>query len=350
MNIIKPSQIILFIVLGLLVSSVTFIFFKLSPAAGLSTLLYQGFGTKGGITGTLQMTIPLLIIGVGLTVPFTAKFWNIGAQGQFILGEIFATWIGLELVRVLPPILDMFVAVIFGFIGGALWAIPPTIMKLYRGANEIITTLMMNFVAVYLLLWLVSGPMEGAQAKLVYAPASAPIPPNYMLPIIPGTTISSGIIIAVIIAVFFYWFLRYTDFGYELKLIGQSEDAASYSGVRIKRNIILSMIISGGISGMAGMVMVYGITQTLIPQFFSDVSTSFGYVGIAVAMVASLNPIAVIFASIFLGGILNGAYVMEAIYSVPIDVVISIYGIVMIFSLIGVMTDFGRLFRRRKAR
>jgi len=283
-------------------------------------------------------------------VPFTAKFWNIGAQGQFILGEIFATWIGLELVRVLPPILDMLVAVIFGFIGGALWAIPPTIMKLYRGANEIITTLMMNFVAVYLLLWLVSGPMEGAQAKLVYAPASAPIPPNYMLPIIPGTTISSGIIIAVIIAVFFYWFLRYTDFGYELKLIGQSEDAASYSGVRIKRNIILSMIISGGISGMAGMVMVYGITQTLIPQFFSDVSTSFGYVGIAVAMVASLNPIAVIFTSIFLGGILNGAYVMEAIYSVPIDVVISIYGIVMIFSLIGVMTDFGRLFRRRKAR
>jgi simple sugar transport system permease protein len=348
MNIIKSIQIILFIVLGLLISSFTFLFFKVPPGSGLSTLLYQGFGTIGGIAGTLQMTIPLLIIGVALTVPFTAKFWNIGAQGQFILGEIFATWIGLELVRTLPPFLDMLVAAVFGFIGGAIWAMPPTIMKLYRGANEVITTLMMNFVAVYLLLWLVSGPMEGAQAKLVNAPASAPIPTNYMLPTIPGTTISSGIIIAVIIAIFFYWFLRYTNFGYELKLIGQGENVALYSGVRIKRNVILSMIISGGISGIAGMIMVYGITQTLIPQFFSDVSTSFGYVGIAVAMIASLNPIAVIFASIFLAGILNGAYVMEAIYSVPIDVVISIYGIVMIFSLVGVMIDFEKLFRRRK--
>ncbi|MGC8661689.1 MAG: ABC transporter permease [Nitrososphaeria archaeon] len=316
----------------------------------MSTLLYQGFGTRYGIIGTLQMTIPLLIIGVALTVPFTAKFWNIGAQGQFILGEIFATWIGLTLVRALPPVLDMLVAIIFGFIGGAIWAIPPTIMKLYRGANEIITTLMMNFVAVYLLLWLVSGPMEGAQAKLVLAPASAPIPVNYMLPTIPGTTLSSGIIIALIIAIFFYFFLRFTDFGYELKLIGQSQDAAAYSGVKIKRNIMLSMIISGGISGIAGMVMVFGITQTLIPQFFSDVSTSFGYVGIPVAMIASLNPILVIFVSIFLGGILNGAYVMEAIYSVPIDVVISIYGIIMIFALIGVMTDFRRIFRRRKVK
>ncbi|MGC8558021.1 MAG: ABC transporter permease, partial [Nitrososphaeria archaeon] len=273
-----------------------------------------------------------------------------GAQGQFILGEIFATWIGLSLVNVLPPVLDMLVAIIFGFIGGAIWAIPPTVMKLYRGANEIITTLMMNFVAVYLLLWLVSGPMEGAQAKLVLAPASAPIPVHYMLPTIPGTTLSSGIIIAVIIAIFFYFFLRFTDFGYELKLIGQSQDAAAYSGVRIKRNIMLSMIISGGISGIAGMVMVFGITQTLIPQFFSDVSTSFGYVGIPVAIIASLNPILVIFVSIFLGGILNGAYVMEAIYSVPIDVVISIYGIIMIFALIGVMTDFRRIFRRRKVK
>ena len=346
MNTIKLFQIIFFVFLGLLVSSVFFILFKLSPFTGLSTLLYEGFGTIYGWYNTLRMTIPLLIIAIGLSVPFTAKFWNIGAQGQFILGEIFATWIGLVLSKSVPPLVDIVIAIFFAFIGGAIWAIPPTIMKLYSGANEIITTLMMNFVAVYLLLWLVSGPMQGAQAKLVGAPSSATIPAQDMLPLIPGTQISSGFLIAIVLAIIFYWILRYTEFGYELKLIGEGEQVASYSGINIKRQTFFSMIISGGISGVAGMVYVYGITSTLIPQFFSDVSTSFGYVGIPVALMASLNPIGIIFASIFLGGILNGAFVMEAIYSIPIDVVITIYGLIMIFSIIGIMFDLSKLLKR----
>lgn len=348
MNILKIIQIVFFIFLGLLISSVFFILFKLSPLSGLGTLLYEGFGTENGWYNTLRMTIPLLIISVGLSVPFTAKFWNIGAQGQFIIGEIFATWIGLTFAHIVPPLLDIALAMVVGFVGGALWAMPPTIMKLYSGANEIITTLMMNFVAVYLLLWIVSGPLEGAQAKLVGAPTSAPIPAIDMLPLIPGTQISSGFLISLIIAIVFFFLLRYTKFGYELKLIGEGQNVASYSGINIKRQIILSMIISGGISGVAGMVYVYGITSTLIPQFFSDVSTSFGYVGIPVALMASLNPLGIIFTSIFLGGILNGAFVMEAIYSVPIDLVITIYGLIMIFSLIGIMFDLSKILRRKK--
>lgn len=343
MNYTKIIQLIFFIILGLLVSSLLFILFKLSPFSGLGTLLYEGFGSVYGWYNTLRMAIPLLIIAVGLSVPFTAKFWNIGGQGQFILGEIFATWIGLTLSKIVPPILDIITALIFAFIGGALWALPPTLMKLYSGANEIITTLMMNFVAVYLLLWLVSGPMQGAQAKLVGAPSSAPIPPQDMLPLIPGTQISSGFIIALILAVIFFWILNFTEFGYELKLIGEGEQVAAYSGVNIKQKILLSMIISGGISGIAGMVYVYGITSTLIPQFFSDISTSFGYVGIPVALMSSLNPLGIIFSSIFLAGILNGAFVMEAIYSIPIDVVITIYGLIMIFSIIGITLDLSKI-------
>ena len=341
-------QIIFFIFLGLIVSSFTFTLFNLSPISGLLTLFSGGFGSFNALAQTFVMSTPLLIIGVGLAVPFQAKFWNIGAQGQFILGEIFATWIGLELASSLPPLVVILVSVAFGFVGGALWAIPPTLMKLYAGANEIITTLMMNFVAVYLLTYLLAGPMEGAEAKVVHAPSSAPLPAADLLPHV--GMLSVGIFLAIAIALILYVVLKRTNFGYELMLIGQSTDNARYSGVTVRRNILLSMIISGGIAGIAGMIMVFGSTQALIPQFFSDVSTSFGYVGIAVAMISSLNPLAIIIISIFFGGILNGSYIMEAIYSTPIDVVISIYGILMFFTMIGILIDFSKYFRRKKVK
>ncbi|MDG7037151.1 MAG: ABC transporter permease [Nitrososphaerota archaeon] len=341
-------QIIFFIFLGLIVSSFTFTLFNLSPISGLLTLFSGGFGSFNALAQTFVMSTPLLIIGVGLALPFQAKFWNIGAQGQFILGEIFATWIGLELASSLPPLVVILVSVVFGFVGGALWAIPPTLMKLYAGANEIITTLMMNFVAVYLLTYLLAGPMEGAEAKVVHAPSSAPLPAADLLPHV--GMLSVGIFLAIAIALILYVVLKRTNFGYELMLIGQSPDNARYSGVTVRRNILLSMIISGGIAGIAGMIMVFGSTQALIPQFFSDVSTSFGYVGIAVTMISSLNPLAIIIISIFFGGILNGSYIMEAIYSTPIDVVISIYGILMFFTMIGILIDFSKYFRRKKVK
>ncbi len=312
--------------------------FHLSPLNGLNTLFISGFGSYVGWIETLKLATPLLIIAIGLSVPFTAKFWNIGGQGQFILGEIFATWAGLSLAPSFPPAVVILASMIMGFIGGAIWAIPPTLMKLYAGTNEIITTLMMNFVAVYLLSYLLIGPMQGAQAKLVDAPASNPIPTYDMLPKI-ASNLTAGIIVALILAAVFFIILQYTNFGYELKIIGNSRSGAKYAGINEKRDILLSMVISGGIAGIAGMVMVFGTTQLLIPQFFSDIATSYGYVGIPVALIASLNPVAIIASAIFLGGILNGAYVMEAIYSVPIDVVIAIYGIIMLFSMIGVMTN-----------
>ncbi|MDG6927682.1 MAG: ABC transporter permease [Nitrososphaerota archaeon] len=319
----------------------------MSPLTGLVTLFTSGFGSGVGWIETIKLATPLLIIAIGLSVPFTAKFWNIGGQGQFIFGEIFATWTGLMLAPSFPPAVVILISLAMGFIGGAIWAIPPTLMKLYAGTNEIITTLMMNFVAVYVLSYLLIGPMQGAQAKLVDAPASNPIPSADMLPkLIPSLDLTAGIIVALVLAVVFFIILQYTNFGYELKIIGSSESGAKYAGINSKRDILLSMVISGGIAGIAGMVMVFGTTQLLIPQFFSDIATSYGYVGIPVALVASLNPIAIIASAIFLAGILNGAYVMEAIYSVPIDVVIAIYGIIMLFSMIGVMTDvFDRLKR-----
>ena len=293
---------------------------------------------------TLNDTIPLLIVSVAIIIPFTANFWNIGGQGQYIFGSIFATWIGLELAGSLPSSLLITVAIIFAFIGGALWAIPPTVMKLYLGTNEIITTLMMNFVAVYFLNYMTMGPMEGAMAKIIHVPSSAPIPTPDLLPRLDG--VSTGIFLALAVAIIIFLLLRYTNFGYELKLIGSSVDAAKYSGVSLKRDLLLSMILSGGIAGIAGMVQVFGITTVLLPQEFSDIMTSFGYVGIPVALVASLNPLVTILSAFFFSGILNGAYGMEITFGIPLDLVITIYGLMMFFAVIGVKINLGGVARR----
>ncbi len=347
MNYIKGIQIVFFIIIGLLVSSLSFLMFHISPLNGLASLIDSGFGSSIALLETLKVTTPLLIMAVGLSVPFTAKFWNIGGQGQLIIGEIAATATGLALSPYLPPPLVITASMGAAFVGGAAWAMPPTIMKIKFGANEIITTLMMNFVAVYLLDYLLIGPMEGSQAKLVHAPASNPIPASDMLPKLVSTVgLSAGIIIALALAGLFYFILNYTNFGYELRVIGESRNAAKYAGIKADRRILESMAISGGIAGIAGMVLVFGTTQILIPQFFSDISTAYGYVGIPVALIASLNPLAIIASSFFLAGILNGAYIMEALYSVPIDVVITIYGTIMLFSMIGVIGDVFKALRR----
>ena len=325
--------------------------FKAPPLSGISTLFTAGFGGYTQLGETLVISTPLLIMAVGLSIPFSAKFWNIGGQGQYILGAIISTWVGLELAGSVPPFLLILTALIVGFIGGAIWAIPPTLMKLYLGTSEIITTLMMNFLAVFLLNFLVLGPLEGPAAKAFHVPSSAPLPQSDMFPgILPGTSLTLAFVLALIFAGAFYVVLNRTQFGYEIRLIGQSKDAAKYSGVRINRNILFAMAVSGGLAGVAGMVQVFGFQGVLVPQVFSDITTSFGYVGIPVALIASLNPVSIIVSSIFFGGILNGAYGMELAYGVPVDVVIAIYGLIMLFALLGLSVDLGGFYGSLKRR
>jgi len=347
----RPLQTVLFIFLALLIGSFIILLFKVSPLAGIASLFSTGFGGYTQLGESLVISTPLLIMGVGLSIPFSAKFWNIGGQGQYILGAIFSTWIGLVLAGSLPPFLLIIVSLAFGFVGGAIWAIPPTLMKLYLGTSEIITTLMMNFLAVFLLNFLVLGPMEGPGAKAFHVPSSAPLPKSDMFPgILPGTSLTLAFVLALLFAGLLYVVLNRTRFGYEIRLIGQSQDAAKYSGVRINRNILFAMAVSGGLAGVAGMVQVFGFQGVLVPQVFSDITTSFGYVGIPVALIAALNPVSILVSSIFFAGILNGAYGMELAYGVPVDVVIAIYGLIMLFALLGLSVNLGGFYGALKRR
>ena len=330
-----------FVFLAVFISSLLFSLFGTSPIIGLVSLFQMGFGSRGGLTATVGGMVPLLIMAVGLSVPFTARIWNIGGQGQFVIGTIMATWVGLELAKSAPAAVVILVAMLASFLGGAAWLIPPILMRIYRGINEVITTLMMNFVAVFLLDWLITGPMEGRQAFALNEPSSAPIPSALMLPtLVPGTNIGVGLVFALLIAFGTFFLLKYTRLGYELRLIGDSVEAAKYAGIPIERNLLLASLISGGIAGVAGMVQIYGATGILLPQVFSDITTSYGYVGIPVALIASLNPIAIILSAFFFSGILTGAYGMELAYGIPIDVVTAVYGMVMFLAPLGFYIKF----------
>ncbi|MDG7045705.1 MAG: ABC transporter permease [Nitrososphaerota archaeon] len=310
-------------------------------------MLYSGFGTRIGVIATLNDSIPMIIVAIAIIIPFTAKFWNIGGQGQYLVGSIFATWIGLDLAGSMPPAIVIMAALLLSFVGGALWAFPPTAMKLYFGTNEVITTLMMNFVAVYLVDYLVSGPMEGALQRATHAPSSSTIPSPDQLFYLHGVNI--GIVIAIVIAVAIFFLIRYTNFGYELRLMGNSNIAAQYAGAPLKRNMFQAMLLSGGIAGIAGMVQVFGLAHALLLSELSDITTSFGYVAIPIALIAFLNPLLTVISAIFFAGILNGAYVLEVVYGISLNLVIIIYGLIMIFAIMGVMINLNRvtkLFRR----
>ena len=325
-----------FVFLAVFISSLLFSLFGISPVIGLVSLFRMGFGSKGALASTIGGMVPLLIMAVGLSIPFTARIWNIGGQGQFVMGSILAVWVGLGLAQSAPAPLVVLLALIASFFGGAVWLIPPILMRIYRGINEVISTLMMNFVAVFLLDWLITGPMEGRQAIALNEPSSAPIPRALMLPtLIPGTGIGLGLVIAFLIAFGVYFMLRFTRLGYELRLIGHSVEAAKYAGIPIERNLLLASLTSGGLAGVAGMVEIYGAAGILLPQVFSDITTSYGYLGIPVALIASLNPIAIILSAFFFSGILTGAYGMELAYDIPIDVVTAVYGMVMYLAPLG---------------
>lgn len=349
----KTLQIVLFIALSVVVSSLLLLLFGVSPIGGIGIIIQHGFGSYIGITYTLVIVTPLLILAVGVSIPFTAKVWNIGGQGQFVMGSVFSTYVGLQLAKSGPAVL-LPAALASAFIGGALWAIPPTVMKLRFGINEIITTMMMNFIAIYLVSYLITGPMQGAQARIYNIPSSDPIPTADFLPkILPGTNVTVGLLIGLTFIAMLYVILKRGTFGYELKLVGESLDATRYAGVSVRRTVLLSMILSGGISGVAGMVQIFGSSGALLPQTLSDVTSSFGFVAIPIALIASLNPVAIVLSSIFFAGVLNGGYALEVAYGVPIDVITTMFGITMMFSLLGVTIDFRRVataFRSRFGR
>jgi ABC-type uncharacterized transport system permease subunit len=303
-----------------------------NPFFALWKILAGSFGSPYGISETITKAIPLILIGSGLTLAFRAKFWNIGAESQLLIGAIFATWVGLNLGARLPAWLVVPLMFSAGFLGGALWGVLPALFKVRFGVNEVISTLMLNYVAAEFLTLLIVGPWKGATQQGF--PYTDDLPAAAVLPLIPGTRIHYlTLLVALACAVLLFFLIYSTKFGYELRVVGENPEAARYAGIDFLRTTVVLMVISGGVAGLAGVGEAAGIHHHL--TYPAVISGGYGFTAIIVAWLAKLNPLAAIISALFFAGILVGGDAIQISLGLPAATVHVFNGILLFFLIMG---------------
>ncbi len=333
---------ILSIVLALLVGGAVLALAGHNPLTVYNAMLQGAFGSVNGLAETTVKAIPLILAGLGVSIAFRMLLWNIGAEGQLYLGAIFATGTALYIIPNAPAILLIPVMVLAGFVGGALWALIPGALRAFLKVNEIITTLMLNYVAVLLSEWLVHGPWK--DPKAFGFPGTPLLPDAAWLPRLGTTRVHLGLFFGLVAAIVIYVILRGTWWGYEIRVIGENERAARYAGINIRRNILLVMALSGGLAGIAGMSEVAGIAH----QLQRNLSPGYGFTAIIVAWLAKLNPWMVIVVAFLLAGLLVGGDQLQMSLGLPSAIAPMLQGMILFFLLGSEILTRYRLVRVRQ--
>lgn len=287
------------------------------PAASLQTIVYGSFGTVFNASQTLVQTIPFLMSALAFLVPFKARFYNIGVEGQLYLGTLVAYLAASQLGGVSSTVAIPLVAAA-GFLGGALWLSIPLLMKIKLKVNEIFPTLVLNFVATDLVNWLTTGPLKDPQAV---NPQTRVVPQSTWLPVlVPSTALSVGIIIAIASAILVYFLMQRTVLGYEIRASGANPRAAAAGGVSVTRSIAVVGLLSGGLAGLGGMILLSSGNHYIVQNF----SPGYGYWGIGVATLGAFNPLGTIFAAILYSALWIGGETLQLLpgsSSVPIQLI-----------------------------
>ncbi|MFQ5342916.1 MAG: ABC transporter permease [Anaerolineae bacterium] len=286
------------------------------------------FGAKYSISETLVKAIPLMLTGLAVAIAFRMLFWNIGAEGQLAVGGIAAAGVALFWADKLPAPVVLPAMLVAGFAAGAVWGLIPAALKAYLDVNEIITTLMMNYIAILMVNYLYTGPWKDPQGYGF--PGSAQFPEIARLPRLTGR-VHLGIVFAVVAALLIWIVLDRTRWGYEIRVIGENPRAARYAGMSIARNILLVMLLSGGLAGIAGMSEVAGISHRLQ----KGLTVGYGYTAIIVAWLAKLNPWGVLLVAVLLAGLLVGGDQIQISMGLPASVALVLQGAILFFVLGG---------------
>ena len=317
---------------GLLAISSIFIIFGVNPFFAFAKIFSGSFGSIYGIKETITKAIPLILIGSGLTLAFRAKFWNIGAESQLLMGAIFGTWVGLNWGPHLPAPVIVPLMFMAGFVGGAFWGLIPAILKVKFSINEVISTLMMNYICNEFMKFLIVGPWRG-KTKHGF-PYTDDLPASAILSLIPGSRIHYATLVIAIAFVIILGIAVYrTRFGYEVRVIGENPDAAKYSGIDFFKTTVIIMIISGGAAGLAGVGEAAGIHHYL--SYPESISSGYGFTAIIVAWLAKLNPVNVIFSALFFSGILVGGDAIQISLGLPAATVQIFNGTLLFFLIMG---------------
>jgi len=336
-SILKPTLAIIF---SLILGSIIILIAGYDPVKAFSALFGASFGDMRSFGQALIKTSPLLFTGIAVAFTFRGGVFNIGAEGQFLMGAVMATWVGVTFTNLSPFLLIPF-TLFCGAIGGGLWGLIPGYLRAKHGISEIITTIMFNFIAIRLMGYLVKGPLKELGGSM---PQSARISEKAILPfILPGTKLHLGLLIGILFAAILYIILFRTYFGYEIRAVGFNPLAAENGGINVKKNIITIMVISGAVAGIGGAVEMTGVAYRL----FEGLSPGYGYTAIAVSILANNNPLGVII-SAFVFGVLNtGATAMQRAAGVSAVVVNVFQGILILFLAFSTTLSLDKLKAKR---
>ena len=302
--------------------------------------LFEGsLGSFNSIVNTLVATAPLILGGLSVGLAFKAGLFNIGAQGQFLMGALGAVAAGVML-RSEPAIVAVPISLGVGLLGGAVWGFIPGILKAVSGAHEVVTTIMLNYIAAAVLATVVSGPLDLPGSP---SPITADVG-NAALPILLGRNGHTGILVALLAAFIVSWLLSRTTLGFEIRAVGANPDAARYAGMRPRRLIVLTMSLAGLLAGAAGAGEVLGVTLHMTASF----GTTVGFDSIAVALLGRSNPFGIVLAALLFGGMRAGAGLMQIDAGVPRELIDVLQATILLFLI--ATPVLRRIFRLRGAR
>jgi simple sugar transport system permease protein len=289
--------------------------------------LYQGaFGNWQAFVATLVKATPLILTGLATTIAFRGRIWNIGVEGQLYAGAIAAYWASTTFDS-LPQVALFFVILFAGIVGGALWASIASVIKVKFEVNEIISTVLLNYIILYLLSWLLSGPWRDPESYYQHSPEIAETSQFWV--ILDNSRLHIGFVVALVAAVLVYLIVERTPLGYEIRAFGKNPLASKFQGTNIALLVIIIMLISGGIAGLAGTGELFGIHHRLK----SEISLGYGFTGIIIAMLAGLHPLAVVPTAILFSGLINGSFMLQITTGVPSSLVVIIQAVVLLFLL-----------------
>lgn len=321
--------------IGLLFGALLILMSGKQPLMAYAALLQGALGSVYGITETLLSTTPLIFAGLAVAFAFYCGLFNIGVEGQLVIGGLVAGWAGFALAG-LPPILHVPLALALGVLGGAGWGAIAGVLKAWRGVHEVISTIMLNYIAFLLTSYMVSpnGPLK-AEGQLPATPFVLESARLHSL--IPDTRFSGGIFVALAAASVVGYLLWGTRLGYRIRAVGKNPAAAEFGGISSRRQIVITMAISGGLAGLAGAVEVLGLHY----RFYSAFSPGYGFDAIAIALLGQLNPVGIIAASLLFGILRAGSVEMQQSAGVSRDIIFAISGAIILFiGLRGILLEF----------
>jgi simple sugar transport system permease protein len=300
-------------------------------SGGDALLAYQGLwegslGKPDSISESLVWATPYIFGGLAVALAFRAGLFNIGAEGQIGVGALCAVFVGYA-VTFLPGPLHLLAALAAGCLGGALWGFVPGLLKARTGAHEVITTIMLNYVAIQVTSWLLAGPMKDPSPFVVVAQTPKVLESARLPALVEGYRIHWGFVLALLAALAVWWLLGRTTVGFEIRTVGANPHAARYGGISVPGTIGLTMALSGLLAGLAGTVEVIGLNYYHTPGF----SVGYGYDAIAVALLGRGHPLGLVLSALLFGALRAGATRMQFLSQIPIDIISIIQALILIF-------------------